>query len=95
MSTNILFQTPKKSESVSINGKNLYYEIYGEGKPLFLLHGYTQSSRSWKPSIKDYEKEYEVYLVDLTGHGRSEPFKQDLSIKSVAKDLNFLIQYLH
>lgn len=49
MSTNILSQTPKKSESVSINGKNLYYEIYGEGKPLLLLHGYTQSSKSWKP----------------------------------------------
>lgn len=94
MSTNILSQTPKKSETVSINGKNLYYEIYGEGKPLFLLHGYTQSSISWKPYIKDFEKEYEVYLIDLTGHGRSEPFKEDLSIKSVAKDLNSLIQYL-
>ena len=94
ISTNILSQTPKKSETVSINGKNLYYEIYGEGKPLFLLHGYTQSSISWKPYVKDFEKEYEVYLIDLTGHGRSEPFKEDLSIKSVAKDLNSLIQYL-
>jgi pimeloyl-ACP methyl ester carboxylesterase len=94
MSSNILSQTPKKSESVSINGKNVYYEIYGEGEPLILLHGYTQSSKSWKPYIKDYEKEYEVYLIDLTGHGKSEPFKEDLSIKSVAKDLNSLIQYL-
>lgn len=95
MSTTVLSQTPKKSESVLVNGKNLYYEIYGEGKPLFLLHGYTQSSKSWKPYVKDYEKEYEVYLIDLTGHGKSEPFKEDLSIKSVAEDLNSLIQYLH
>ncbi|PKG43836.1 alpha/beta fold hydrolase [Psychroflexus sp. MES1-P1E] len=94
MSTNILSQTPKKTESVSINGKNLYYEIYGKGKPLFLLHGYTQSSKSWRPYIKDYVKEYEVYLIDLTGHGKSEPFKQDLSIEAVAQDLNGLIQYL-
>jgi pimeloyl-ACP methyl ester carboxylesterase len=94
ISTNIFSQTSKKSESVSINDKNIYYEIYGEGKPLFLLHGYSQSSISWKPYIRDYEKEYEVYLIDLTGHGRSEPFKQDLSIISVAEDLNSLIQYL-
>jgi pimeloyl-ACP methyl ester carboxylesterase len=94
MSTNIFSQTPKKFESISINGKTIYYEIYGEGKPLFLLHGYTQSSKSWKPYVKDYEKDYEVYLIDLTGHGRSEPFKQDLSIRSVAEDLNGLINYL-
>jgi pimeloyl-ACP methyl ester carboxylesterase len=94
MSTNIFSQTPKKSESVSINGKTIYYEVYGEGKPLLLLHGYTQSSNSWKPYVKDYDKEYEVYLVDLTGHGKSEPFKQDLAIRSVAEDLNSLIQYL-
>lgn len=94
MSNNILSQTPKKSESVAINGKKLYYEVYGKGEPLFLLHGYTQSSVSWKPYVKYYEKEYEVYLIDLTGHGKSEPFKEDLSIRSVAEDLNTLIQYL-
>lgn len=94
MSNYILAKTPKKSESVAINGKKLYYEVYGKGKPLFLLHGYTQSSVSWKPYIKDYEKEYKVYLIDLTGHGKSEVFKEDLSIRSVAEDLNSLIQYL-
>jgi pimeloyl-ACP methyl ester carboxylesterase len=94
MSTTLFSQTLKKSESISVNGKNLYYEVYGEGEPLFLLHGYTLSSTSWKSYVKDYEKEYEVYLIDLTGHGKSEPFKEDLSIRSVANDLNSLIQYL-
>lgn len=94
MSTNIFSQIPKKSESVLVNGKNIYYEIYGEGKPLFLLHGYTLSSKSWLPYVKDFDKEYEVYLIDLTGHGKSEAFKEDLSIKSVAEDINSLVQYL-
>ncbi|NRB53957.1 MAG: alpha/beta hydrolase [Saprospiraceae bacterium] len=85
---------PRKTASVSVNGKQLYYEIYGQGKPLFLLHGYTQSSVSWKPYVEDFVKDYELYLVDLTGHGRSEPFKEDLSIRSVAEDLLALIQYL-
>ena len=44
--------------------------------------------------VKDYQKEYEVCLIDLTGHGKSEPFKETLSIRSVAEDLNALIQYL-
>jgi len=94
MSTYSAAQTPKKSESVSLNGKSLYYEIYGKGKPLFFLHGYTLSSKSWKPYVPDFENEYEIYLVDLTGHGRSDAFKTDLSIKSVANDVNSLVQYL-
>jgi len=94
MSTHMFSQSPKKSESVLVNGKNIYYEVYGEGKPLLLLHGYTLSSKSWLPYVKDFEEEYEVYLIDLTGHGKSDIFKEDLSIKSVATDLNSLVQYL-
>ncbi len=94
MSTKILSQTPKKTETVSVNGKNIYYEVYGKGEPLFLLHGYTLSSKSWLSYVKDFEKEYEVYLIDLTGHGKSETFKEKLSIKSVGEDLNSLAKYL-
>ncbi|WP_341224813.1 alpha/beta hydrolase [uncultured Arcticibacterium sp.] len=93
-SITVLSQTPSKAESVLVNGKKLYYEVYGKGQPLIFLHGYTQSSKSWKTYIKDYEEDYEVYLIDLTGHGKSEAFKEDLSIKSVAQDLNTLIRYL-
>ena len=94
MTSNLFSQTHKKSESVPVNGKKIYYEIYGEGDPLVLLHGYSLSSKSWRPYISDFDKEYEVYLIDLTGHGMSEPFKEDLSIEGVAQDLNALIQYL-
>ncbi len=94
MSTCILSQIPKKSEYVLVNGKYIYYEIYGQGKPLFLLHGYTLSSKSWIPYVKYFDKDYEVYLIDLTGHGKSDAFKEALSIKSVAKDINSLVQYL-
>ena len=87
-------QTPKKTEFVLVNGKIIYYEIYGEGEPLFLLHGYTLSSKSWLPYVDEFHEEYEVYLIDLTGHGKSETFKEDLSIKSVAEDLNYLVQHL-
>lgn len=95
LSTTYTFcQTPKKTETVSVNGKNIYYEVYGEGKPLFFLHGYSLSSKHWQPYVADFYKDYKVYLIDLTGHGKSESFKEDLSIKSVAEDLNALIVHL-
>ncbi|MEP3210179.1 MAG: alpha/beta hydrolase [Maribacter sp.] len=93
MSTLSFAQTPKKSELVLVNGKQLYYERYGQGAPLLLLHGYTLSTQSWAPYINDFD-EYEVYLIDLTGHGKSDAFKEKLSLKSVAEDLNALVQHL-
>ncbi|MGW9686651.1 alpha/beta fold hydrolase [Flagellimonas sp. 2504JD1-5] len=93
--TIISSQTPKKSESVLVNGKKIYYERYGKGDPLLFLHGYSLSSKSWKSYVSDFDKDYEVYLIDLTGHGKSEAFREDLSIKGVAEDLHALIQYLN
>lgn len=88
-------QTPKKVEMALINGKNIYYEVYGSGEPLFLLHGYTLSSRHWLPYIDDFKDNYEVYVVDLPGHGKSDAFADTLSIKSVAQDVNALVDYLN
>ncbi len=85
---------PSKSELVALNDTHMYYEVYGEGEPLFLLHGYTLSSQSWRPYVQSFYKDYKVYLVDLTGHGKSDTFKKDLSLKEVAQDFNALVTYL-
>ncbi len=87
-------QNPKYSGTIELNGLLTYYEVYGQGNPLFLLHGFTQSSKSWLPFINEYSNEFEIYLVDLMGHGKSSPFKEKISIKSAAQNLNDLIEYL-
>ena len=87
-------QMPKKAERVAVNDKHIYYEVYGEGEPLILLHGYTLSSRMWTPFIADFQEDYKVYLIDLTGHGKSDGFTETLSIRSVAQDLEALLKYL-
>ena len=87
-------QSPKRTELVTINGKQLYYEVYGQGEPLFLLHGYTLSSKAWQPYVNDYKDDYEVYLVDLNGHGKSDAFTGKLSLKQVAQNFLGLVDYL-
>ena len=87
-------QLPKKAERVAVNNTHLYYEVYGKGQPLILLHGYTLSSRMWTSFIANFQEDYEIYLIDLTGHGKSDRFTEDLSIQSVAKDLEALLQKL-
>lgn len=87
-------QDPKYAGSIELSGLETYYEVYGNGTPLFFLHGFTQSSESWLPFIGDYTGEYEVYLVDLMGHGRSSPFKTRVSVRSAAENLRDLVEYL-
>lgn len=87
-------QSPKKAETVPLNGTYVFYEVWGEGDPLFLLHGYTFSSKHWTPYIQGYSSDFEVYLIDLRGHGKSEPFKESLNLRLIAEDLNKLAKYL-
>jgi len=91
---NVYSQNPKYSDTVELNGAQTYYEIYGNGSPLFLLHGFTQSSKSWLPFVPDYSNEYEVYLIDLMGHGKSSPFTENISVKSAAAQLEALVEHL-
>ncbi len=58
---------------VEIYGNKIYYEEYGEGIPLLLLHGgLIGSIAHYKQVIPEYAKEFRVIAIDSPGHGRSE-----------------------
>ncbi len=87
-------QTPKKAETVKLNGVETYYEVYGEGEPLFFLHGWSQSTKLWNESVTDFEDNFEVYLVDLKGHGKSAPLKSEFTLQAAVDDFLALLDYL-
>ena len=47
----------------------LNYEVIGEGSPVTLLHGFTQSGRSWHEVISLMPDGWQWILPDLRGHG--------------------------
>lgn len=67
--------------------KTLYSNIQGEGKPLFILHGFLGMGDNWKTLAGNYaDKGYEVHLIDQRNHGRSF-HSDDFSYALMAKDL--------
>ncbi|WP_251867751.1 alpha/beta fold hydrolase [Enterococcus malodoratus] len=52
-------------------GKQLYYDIIGEGEPLFFLHGNTSSSKLFTPMLPLYA-DFQVILLDFLGYGQSD-----------------------
>lgn len=69
------------------NGKNLYYEIHGEGKPLLLLNGIMMSTASWKEFIEPLSANNKLVLLDMLDQGKSDhmdgPFTQALQVEAV------------
>jgi len=56
----------------NVYGVKLYYEEYGQGTPLLLLHGGLGSIENLAPLIPDLSKKFRVIAVDCPGQGRSE-----------------------
>ena len=56
----------------------LHREIAGSGPRLVLVHGFTQTGRSWHVLAADLARDHEVVLVDAPGHGASAAVRADL-----------------
>ncbi|HLN15303.1 MAG TPA: alpha/beta fold hydrolase [Acidimicrobiales bacterium] len=56
----------------------LHAEVVGTGPPLVLLHGFTQTGRSFGPFGTALGRSHQLILVDLPGHGGSAPVHGDL-----------------
>lgn len=55
-----------------VNGIEIAYEVYGDGFPLVLAHGYTASKEMWDAQIGPFSERYRVVVYDVRGHGESE-----------------------
>ncbi len=69
----------------------LNFKTFGEGQPLFILHGLFGSLDNWQTLGKQLAENHKVYLIDLRNHGKS-PHSQDFSYQDMAQDIAELIQ---
>ncbi len=79
---------------VNANGLDIYYQEYGKGRPLILLHGATDTHKLWKPFIPEFSKFFRVITPDTRGHGRTLNPAGELSYQVMADDLAEFIQDL-
>ena len=79
-----------------INGINLYYEIYGTGKPLIFLHGNGGSIRGASGRIEYFKKYFKVIAIDSRGHGKSiDTTTKQLTYVQMANDIKVLLDSLN
>lgn len=78
---------------ILVNNVNLYYEVYGEGKPIILLHGNSETHEIFDKLIDKLKESYKVYAIDSRCHGKSED-PIDISYDIMSNDIIQFIKKL-
>lgn len=94
LSQTILAQIPygsntKVGKRAQVGDISMYYEIYGKGEPLILLHGGFGSSEMMGGMIEAFSKKYQVIAVDSRSQGRTtDSDEKELTYAQMALDVN-------
>lgn len=86
---------PAESGYAPVNGIKVYYEVYGEGKPLVLLHGaFYTIELNWAELIPELAKTRKIIAIEFQGHGHSPYSDRKLDIVTFARDVEGVMNYL-
>lgn len=77
-----------------IRGFKMYYETYGKGEPLLIIHGNGGSINNFMYQIPYFAKNYQVIIADSRAQGKSIDNADSLSYEMMADDLNALLDKL-
>ena len=93
--TTMYGKNEKVGKYVKLRGFDMYYETYGSGEPLLIIHGNGGSINNFVFQIPYFAKSYKVILADSRSQGKSVDNADSLSYEMMADDLNGLLESLH
>jgi pimeloyl-ACP methyl ester carboxylesterase len=86
---------PQAGHYLQVNGIQLYYETYGNGEPLILLHGNGGSINTFSNQIPFFEMDYQVIAIDSRLQGKSGGSPDSISYELMASDFCALLEVLN
>jgi len=87
--------TPASSGYAAVNGSKVYYEMYGAGDPIVLLHGaYMTINSNWSELIPVLSKTRKVIALELDGHGHTPLSQRPYSYQTLASDVAAVLKHL-
>jgi pimeloyl-ACP methyl ester carboxylesterase len=86
---------PSVGKYAEVNGIKMYYEEYGEGAPLIVIHGNGANIHSMGYQIEYFSKNYHVIAADSRAHGKTSVGNVPLTYDLMADDWAALLNTLH
>ncbi len=70
---------------LNYKGRNIYYDVKGEGKPILILNGIMMSTKSWEPFVHSFTANNKLIRLDFIDQGQSDRlensvYNQDLQV---------------
>lgn len=86
---------PLQSGYAPVNGIKVYYKVYGQGKPLVLLHGsFMTIEGNWAEMLPELSKTRKVIAIEMQGHGHTPYSDRKLALATLASDVTGVMDYL-
>src|SRR3954452_4243628 len=85
---------PSKTGYAAVNGLEMYYEIYGTGDPIVLLHGGLGGIVEFQTLLPALAQTRQVIAVELQAHGHTADIDRPLKFELMADDVAALITSL-
>lgn len=83
---------PKAGYYANAGDAKIYYEVYGKGKPIVILHGgIFGSTYEMFQFIDSLKESYQVIAVSTRGHGKSELGNEPITYEQKATDVMAVI----
>jgi pimeloyl-ACP methyl ester carboxylesterase len=76
------------------DGVRLYYEVYGTGEPLLMVHGNGGSIADFTAQIAHFRQRYQVIAMDSRDQGKSGASPDRLTYEKMSDDLSALLDHL-
>jgi len=85
---------PSAGKFAQLNGMNMYFEEYGKGQPLLLIHGNGGNILTMGYQVDYFSKNYRCIVADSRGHGKSGLNTSRLTYEQMARDWAALMDHL-
>ena len=89
-----MFKEGGKMPHIQHNGKNIYYEVHGNGQPLVILNGIMMSTLSWAMFLPELIKENQVILLDFFDQGASDKLDSSYDHATQVGVVEAVVNYL-
>jgi pimeloyl-ACP methyl ester carboxylesterase len=87
--------SPPPGHYAELRGIRMYYELYGHGTPLVLLHGGLGDGRQFSHQIPEFSKHFQLIVPDLRAQGRTTDGPDSLTYHEEAEDVIALMDRLN
>lgn len=78
------------NKEITIDGKKIFYCVYGDGRPVMLVHGFGETGDVWINQVGFLKDKFQLIVPDLPGSGQSELIG-DMSMEGMAEVLKIIL----